>query len=85
MFNLIWLIVMFFLLCAICGESGGYSNGSNNNYNRNRSRNSNNNKGNRASGRENFGEADSFFDRHGNEHLLDDYGNCYDCDDQHDF
>lgn len=38
----------------------------------------------RTSG-EPFEEADSYYDRHGNEHLVDDYGYCEDCDDYHDF
>ena len=32
----------------------------------------------------NFEEADSFFDRDGNEHIVDDDGYCEDCDDYHD-
>lgn len=31
-----------------------------------------------------FEEADSFFDKCGNEHIVDDYGYCEDCDDYHD-
>ena len=31
-----------------------------------------------------FEEADSFFDKDGNEHLVDDDGYCEDCDDYHD-
>lgn len=31
-----------------------------------------------------FEEADSFFDREGNEHIVDDDGYCEDCDDYHD-
>lgn len=31
-----------------------------------------------------FEEADSFFDREGNEHIIDDDGYCEDCDDYHD-
>ena len=31
-----------------------------------------------------FEEADSFFDRDGNEHIVDDDGYCEDCDDYHD-
>lgn len=34
--------------------------------------------------RESFEEADSFYDHEGNEHILDDYGYCDDCDDYHD-
>ena len=30
-----------------------------------------------------FEEADSFFDRDGNEHIVDDDGYCEDCDDYH--
>ncbi len=30
-----------------------------------------------------FEESDSYFDRHGNEHILDDDGYCEDCDDYH--
>ena len=33
---------------------------------------------------EEFEEADSFFDRDGNEHIVDDEGYCEDCDDYHD-
>ncbi len=36
------------------------------------------------SSRDDFEEADSIFDRNGNEHLLDDDGYCDDCDDYHD-
>ena len=32
---------------------------------------------------EEFEEADSIIDRHGNEHLIDDDGYCEDCDDYH--
>lgn len=35
--------------------------------------------------RESFEEADSYYDRDGNEHCVDDYGYCEDCDDYHDF
>lgn len=31
-----------------------------------------------------FEEADRVFDRHGNEHIVDDDGYCEDCDDYHD-
>lgn len=31
-----------------------------------------------------FEEADSFYDRDGNEHIVDDDGYCEDCDDYHD-
>lgn len=31
-----------------------------------------------------FEEADSFFDRDGNEHIVDDDGYCEDCDEYHD-
>ena len=31
-----------------------------------------------------FEEYDSFFDRHGNEHIVDDEGYCEECDDYHD-
>ena len=31
-----------------------------------------------------FEEADSFYDRHVNEHIVDDEGYCEDCDDYHD-
>ena len=31
-----------------------------------------------------FEEADSFFDKDGNEHIVDDDGYCEDCDDYHD-
>ena len=32
-----------------------------------------------------FEEADSFLDRHGNEHIVDYEGYCEECDDYHDF
>ena len=38
----------------------------------------------RKSSRFEFEEADSFFDRDGNEHIVDDDGYCEDCDDYHD-
>lgn len=31
-----------------------------------------------------FEESDSFFDKCGNEHIMDDYGYCDECDDYHD-
>ena len=33
---------------------------------------------------EEFEEADGFFDRDGNEHIVDDEGYCEECDDYHD-
>lgn len=35
-------------------------------------------------GRSSFEEADSYFDRHGREHIVDDDGYCDECDDYHD-
>ncbi len=35
-------------------------------------------------GSSSFEEADSVFDEHSNEHILDDDGYCEDCDDYHD-
>lgn len=32
-----------------------------------------------------FEEADSFFDRDGNEHIVDEEGYCEECDDYHDY
>lgn len=39
---------------------------------------------NKKSSRSSFEEADSFFDRDGNEHIVDDDGYCEDCDDYYD-
>ena len=87
MFNIIFLVVMFFLLSSICMHCeedvyGGYFRGGRRSTNNAHSNTSS--KGSRSS-REHFNESDSIYDRYGNEHLLDDYGNCYECDDQHDF
>ncbi len=62
------ILELLALLCSCGGEST-----SNDNFGSQRKR--------RANG---FEEADSVFDRHGNEHILDDDGYCEDCDDYHD-
>lgn len=38
---------------------------------------------NRRHSKEEFEEADSYFDKHGNEHIVDYDGYCEDCDDYH--
>lgn len=39
----------------------------------------------KKSSRNSFEEADSFFDRDGNEHIVDEEGYCEECDDYHDY
>ena len=39
----------------------------------------------KKSSRSSFEEADSFFDRDGNEHSVDEEGYCEECDDYHDY
>jgi hypothetical protein len=39
----------------------------------------------KKSSRSSFEEADSFFDKDGNEHIVDEEGYCEECDDYHDY
>ena len=61
------------LLAATLLIGGGLSNTNTNKPN------------NKRTSRNSFEEADSFFDRDGNEHIVDEEGYCEECDDYHDY
>ena len=79
--GIVLLFVLLLLICPVDTSSGNYSHsgrrtsGNYHSYKKSLSKDN----------RECFEEADSFFDRDGNEHLIDDDGYCEDCDDYHDW
>lgn len=77
-----FFIFLFAIILAFAnsGSSGSYSSG--NSYDYGDVFNSSSPRNQKSS--DDFEEADSFFDRDGNEHIVDDDGYCEDCDDYHD-
>ena len=89
--ELIIICVLFYLVCSWLGSSNGNSSSYNNNYYKKNyyksntlssGRNTFKSNGNKSG--EEFEEAGSFYDREGNEHIIDDDNYCEDCDDYHD-
>ena len=74
------LLIAIVLACAGSGSSGSYYSGSTSNYGG--SSDSFSPRG--RTSHDDFEEADSFFDRNGDEHIVDYDGYCEDCDDYHD-
>lgn len=81
--GIIIIIIAIILVCAGSSSSGGYSGSSSDFWGSSgggsflgASRN--------KDSYDTFEEADSFFDRNGEEHIIDDEGYCEDCDDYHD-
>ena len=79
--GIILLFILLIMICPVDANSGGH-----NYFGRNTGKGSyHSSRYSGKSSRDTFEEADSFFDRDGNEHLIDDDGYCEDCDDYHDW
>lgn len=82
--ELIIVCVVFYLVCSWLG-SGNNSSGSSSRGSSGRNASSfARNIHRKNSADDSFEEADSFYDRDGNEHIVDDDRYCEDCDDYHD-
>ena len=87
--ELIIACLIFYLICSWLGSSNSNNNNSSS-YKRNSykggsfSAGSKVFKSNRKKSGDEFEEDGSFYDREGNEHIIDDDNYCEDCDDYHD-
>ena len=79
--GIVLLFILLLLICPVDASSGNHSHSGRRTSGNYHSYKKSSSKGNR----ECFEEADSIFDRDGNEHLIDDDGYCEDCDDYHDW
>lgn len=84
--ELIIVCVLFYLVCAWLGgpDDSGSSSYSRRTYKKSIFASSRVTKTQHPKSNEEFEEAGSFYDRDGNEHIIDDDNYCEDCDDYHD-